>query len=115
MRSRWATAANVAAGCVVALLIVAALVLTARLGFAALAVLGLATWLICTRAALDLDVPITSVAVFRARMEQPRSPEERAGRETERQAISDPLKFVGRCGIVLTAIGVAGFAWQVWG
>ena len=112
MRIGWGTAANLAAGAVIAVLIVVALVLTALLGFAALALLGLVTWLICTRAALDQDIPVTSVAVFRAKMAQSQRPEERAQREAERRGTLAPLRFVAWCGILLTVIGAAGFLLQ---
>jgi hypothetical protein len=85
-----------------------------RLGFAGLLVLGLLTAFICGHAELQDDLPAAGTALFRARMERPRSPEERHARAEEGRAFVSSLRFYKWCGIRLAAIGLAGFAFQLW-
>ena len=90
-----------------------AVVAVDRLGFVGLFILGLVTWLVCLRAGLDNDNP--GYGTMRSLLQRPASelsPEQREARYAERQTAMLPLRFFGRCGMVLTAIGVAGFAWQ---
>ena len=89
------------------------MLVTQRLGFAGLFLLGGVTWLVCTRASLDQAVPTWGVHVFRAGMERPRSMEARAAAAAEHAAALSPLRFYGRCGAVLAAIGAAGFGWEL--
>ena len=114
MRFSLDRAANAAAWGVVFLLAAAAIVIVAILGFAGLLVLGLATWLVCTMAALDQEAPTWGVEVFKARMNRPANPEQRAAEAADRAAITSPLSFYRWCGVALTAIGTAGFAWHAW-
>ena len=97
----------------IAAIIVAALAVADRLGFLGLFLIGGLAWLVCTRAALDHDVPTWSVQSFAAHLRQ-RSPGQRAEEEARRQSTLLPLRHFGRCARVLTAIGAAGFAWQTW-
>ena len=85
-----------------------------RLGFVGLFLLGGLTVLICVLAELDQDAPTWGIEVFKARMSQRRSPEQHADMLAERQAFISPILFYRRCGLVLTAVGAAGFAWQQW-
>ncbi len=85
-----------------------------RLGFMGLFLLGGLTVLICNLAELDQDAPTWGTEVFKARMTQRRSPEQRAAMHAERQALISPMLFYRRCGLVLTAVGATGFAWQQW-
>ena len=106
--------ANAAAWGVFALLFAAAVKIATALGFVGLIILGGATWLVCSRAALDEDAAGWGTEVFRARMGRSGSPEERAARAAERDGFQGPLRFFGRCGMALVAMGVAGFVWQRW-
>ncbi|MBV9734540.1 MAG: hypothetical protein JO209_01425 [Acidisphaera sp.] len=99
---------------VVGALIVAAALITSRLGFAGLFLLGGLTWLDCTLASLDQKVPTWGVDVFRAAAERPRSAEARVAADADHQAMMSPLRFYGWCGAFLAAVGAAGFAWQLW-
>ena len=114
MRMPAGTIANAAAWLVIAILIALAILITNRLGFAALFLLGAMTCFVCTRASLDEDAPTWGVHVFKSQMERPRSPEARASAAADRQALSSPLRFYRWCGILLTAIGALGFTWQLW-
>ena len=109
------TVANAAAWGVIVLLIGAAVLMVNRLGFLGLLLLGSATWLVCIRAELDQDAPTWGMEVFKARMGERRSPEQHAAMLEERRAFTSPLRFYRRCGMVLAAIGAAGFIWQQWG
>ena len=80
-----------------------------------LLLLGSATWLVCVAAELDQDAPTWGAEVFKARMNERRSPEQQAAMLEERQAFVSPLRFYRRCGMFLAAIGGAGFIWQQWG
>jgi len=105
---------NAVAWAAVLVLAAVAILVAYLLGFFGLAMLGLFTWMICTHMQLDDDTPAASAAIFRARMRPVRSPEQSAAARAERQARISPLGFYRRCGIALTAIGVAGFLWQHW-
>lgn len=101
-------------GWYVGALIFVAVLITARLGFAGLFLLGCLTWLVCTRASLNQVVPTWGVDVFRAAAERPRSVEGKAAADADHQAVMPPLRFYGWCGAFLAAVGAAGFAWQMW-
>ena len=115
MRFSAGTFANAAAWGVIVLLIGAAVLMANRLGFMGLLLLGSATWLVCVRAELDQDTPTWGTAVFKARMDGRRSPEQQAAMLEERRAFTSPLRFYRRCSMVLAAVGAAGFIWQQWG
>lgn len=115
MRFSAGTVANAAAWGVIALLVGAAALTANRLGFMGLLLLGSATWLVCARAELDQDAPTWGTEVFKARMGERRSPEQHAAMLEERRAFVSPLRFYRRCGMVLAAVGGAGFIWQQWG
>ena len=115
MRFSAGTVANAVAWGVIVLLIGAAVLVASRLGFMGLLLLGSATWLVCLRAELDQDTPTWGTAMFKARMDGRRSPEQHAAMLEERQAFTSPLRFYRRCGMVLAAVGAAGFIWQQWG
>ena len=114
MRLSAGAVANAAAWSVIGLLIAAAVLITNRLGFAGLFLLGGVTWLVCTLASLDQKVPTWSVDVFRAAMDRPRSAEGRAAANADHQSLLSPLRFYGWCGAFLAGVGAAGFAWQAW-
>ena len=115
MRVSAGAVANAAAWGVIVLLVGAAVLIVNRLGFVGLLLLGSATWLVCIRAKLDQDIPAWGTEVFKVRMDGRRSPEQQAAMLEERRAFTSPLRFYRRCGMVLTAIGAAGFIWQQWG
>ena len=94
--------ANWLAGLVLVALAALAVLAVNWLGFAGLVVLGLLALLVCTMATLNEDVPTWSEHVFRARMERRGS------------AAGPDMGFYRWCGVVLTAVGVAGFVWQNW-
>ena len=71
-----------------------------RLGFVGLAVLGLLTLLVCSRVAMDDDMPSWGEHVFRERMGRPKAP-------------GPDLRFFQLCGAGLATVGALGFAWQV--
>ena len=114
MRFSAGTVANAMAWGVIVLLIGAAVLIANRLGFVGLLLLGSATWLVCTKAELDQDGPTWGTEVFKARMDPRHSPEQHAAMLEERRAIASPLRFYRRCGMVLAAVGGAGFIWQQW-
>ena len=114
MRFSAGTVANAVAWAVVMLLAGVAVLVADLLGFVGLMLLGGLTWLLCLRAAMNQDVPTWEVEVFRARMDGRRSPEQDAATAAEYQAFMSPLRFYGRCGMVLAGIGLAGFVWQRW-
>ncbi|WP_158742361.1 hypothetical protein [Acidisphaera sp. L21] len=95
---------NAVAWGVFALLFALAIVMADVLGFLGLVILGGATAMICTRAALAESRSGGT----------PHRPEDRAALFAEREANLAPLRFFGRCGLALAAIGAAGFAWQYW-
>ena len=115
MRLSAGAVANAVAWGAIVLLIGAAVLMVNRLGFMGLLLLGSATWLVCTRAELDQDTPTWSTEVFKARMDGRRSPEQHAAMLEERRAFTSPLRFYRRCGMVLAAVGAAGFIWEHWG
>ena len=115
MRLSSSAVANAAAWGVIAVLIGAAVLVANRLGFMGLLLLGSATWLVCTRAELDQGTPTWGTAVLKAGMDGRRSPEQHAAMLEERRAFVSPLRFYRRCGMVLAAVGAAGFVWQQWG
>lgn len=115
MRITAGEVANAIAWAVLVFLIAVAIVLADVLGFFALLIFGLFTWLICTHLELDDDTPTSSTEVYRARMAEARSPEQRAAVRADRQARLSPLRFYRWCGITLTVIGAGGWAWQQWG
>ena len=115
MRISAGGAANWLAWALFVALFAVAVVVVDRLGFAGLFILGVITWLVCLRAALDNDNP--GYGAMRSLLERPRaesSPEQREARHSEQQTALVPLRFFGRCGMALTAIGLAGFIWQWW-
>ena len=95
-------------------LLLVALAIANRLGFVGLLLLGALTWFVCTMADLDNAAPTWGADVFRASMSRALSPEHRAAAEAEHQAFVSPLRFYGRCGMALAALGAAGIAWEVW-
>ncbi len=99
------TLANLVAMAVFVALAACAVWLTLQLGFVALLLLGLVTWLVCLRAGLNEDVPTWSTEVFRARMT-----DRHRAHPSEAHAA---LTFYRRCGILLTAVGAAGCAWML--
>ena len=103
---------NAAAWVFIFVLIGAALAMAEVLGFMGLLILGAVTSLICARAEMDQDTPTWGAEVFKARMDQRGSPEERQARLEERRAFVSPIRFYRWCGIFLAAVGLAGFLWQ---
>lgn len=112
--------ANGAAWIVFAVIIAVAVVIADALGFLGLLLIGAATWLVCSCAAQDEHPGWPGPQAFRsdaAITPTPRrlaSPEERAARDAAWRATLNPIHFFGRCGMALTAVGAAGFAWQYW-
>lgn len=115
MRISWGAAANAIAWAVLIALAGGAAIMVTWLGPFGLVLLGLFTLLACTAIALDQDVPTWGADVFRARMDQARSPERRAAISAERHAALASLRFYRWCGLILVIAGVAGSAWQAWG
>lgn len=111
---RVARLANALAWVALAGLIALALLAAHRLGFAGVLILGLLTAFIAFQAELQQHVPAPGLALFAARMQQPRSVEERAATASERQGFIAPLRFFRWCGLTLAAIGLVGFAVQIW-
>lgn len=110
MRFSASAIANAVAWGIIIALAGLAVVLVAILGPFGLLLLGLFTLLLCTLFTLNEDVPTWGTEVFRARMDHPASPEQRAAMAEERRAYLSPLRFYRWCGIVLIAAGAAGFA-----
>jgi hypothetical protein len=81
-----------------------ALLVANRLGFVGLTLLGLLTWLVCSQASLSDHAPTWSQAVFHARLQGSERPEPG----------TSPYRFYARCGMALTAAGLAGTACQFW-
>jgi hypothetical protein len=106
--------ANALSWAAVAVLIAIALAVANRLGFAGLLILGLLTAVICARAELSDDVPAAGTAIFKARMDQPRSPEQRHAKAEEGRSFVSSLQFFKWCGVALAAIGLVGFVVQLW-
>jgi len=114
MRFSLGTTANVAAWAGNIGLACGAVVMVTRLGSLGLVLLGLLTLFVCTRFSLDQDAPTWGTEVFKARMANHKSPEQRAAMVEERQAAVSPLRFYRWCGILLTVARAAGFVWQQW-
>jgi len=112
MRTQAGDIANAIAWAVVLVLACVAIPVADLLGFVGVFILGLLAWVICTHAELDDDTPIASTAAFRARLSPERSPEHRAAALAGRRLRLSPLRFYRWCGIALTVIGAAGFAWK---
>ena len=104
MRFTAGSVANAIAWLAIFALAAAAVVAVRAYGFAGLAVLGAATWLVCVLAELDEDAPTWGTHVFRARMEAPPT----------RPDLVSPFRFYGRCGMLLFAVGALGLAAQLW-
>ena len=107
-------ALNLLASVLLLLLFAVAVIVTDRLGFFGLVLLGLLVWFVCLRAAQNDATPTWGVRTFQAQLNPASSPEERAARRAEQAAFVMPLRFYGRCGMALTAIGLAGIAAQHW-
>jgi hypothetical protein len=114
MRVRAGEIANAIAWAFVLVLAAVAILIAYLLGFFGLVILGLFTWLICTHLELEDDTPVSSPAIYRARLQQARTPEQRAAATADRQTRLSPLRFYRLCGIALTVIGAGGWAWQYW-
>ena len=114
MRTTAGEIANAIAWAALFALVGVAILIANRLGFVGLFILGLFTWVICVHVELDDDTPTFGTAVFRARMAAELSPERRAAALADRQVRLSPVPFYRWCGIALTLIGAAGFAWQRW-
>jgi hypothetical protein len=106
--------ANALAWAAIVGLIAVALAVANRLGFAGLFILGLLTAFICGHAELQNDVPAAGTAIFKSRMERPRSAEERQARTEEGRSFLASLRFFKWCGLALAAIGIVGFVIQLW-
>jgi hypothetical protein len=106
--------ANTLAWVAIAALIAVALVVANRLGFAGLLVLGLLTAFVCGHAELQNDIPAAGTAIFKARMDRPRSPEDRHARADEGRSFMSSLRFFKWCGLGLAVIGLVGFVLQLW-
>ena len=117
MRISAAALANGLAWGVFALIFAAAVVMADVLGFLGLLIIGAITWLVCARAAQDDNPGWRNWQAFQRIAPDeagPASREQRAARWAEWQVGLDPIRFFGRCGMALTLIGAAGFAWQYW-
>jgi hypothetical protein len=112
MRFSGSTAANAAAWAVIIGLIGLACAMVVIIGPFGLILLGLFTLFVCTSINLREDAPTWGTDVFRARMTDYHSPEQRAAMLEEKRAFLSPLRFYGRCGIALVVAGILGFAWQ---
>jgi hypothetical protein len=106
------TAANAFAWAVIIGLIAVAFVMVLVVGPFGLVLLGLFTMFVCTSFKLRDDAPTWGPEVFKARMNDDSSPEERAARREEKRGDLSSVRFFNRCGIVLTVAGVLGFAWE---
>ena len=114
MRFSASSTANAVAWTVIFLLILAAMVLTYKLGFMGLLLLGGATCLVCTMAELDRNTPTWGVEVFKAQMTKPGSLEQRAAMLEEDRLLLSPLRFYRWCGLALMLAAGLGFAVQHW-
>jgi len=68
---------------------------------------------VCVRAEMNDDVPTSGTHALRARLEATGTPEQRAAVAAERRGFVSPLRFYGRCGMALTAVGVLGLVWEL--
>ena len=114
MRFSASSAANAVAWAVIFLLILAAMVLTYRLGFMGLLLLGSATCLVCMTAELDRNAPTWGVEVFKAQLTKPSSPEQRAAMLEGDRLLLSPIRFYRWCELVLMVAGGLGFVVQHW-
>jgi hypothetical protein len=114
MRFSAATAVNVFAWAILIGLIAIAIVMVEILGPFGLVVQGLITLFICTAYQLNDNVPSWGTEVFRSRMRDGGSPEQRAAMREETRLSLSPLRFYRWCGVVLLVSGIAGFAFQQW-
>jgi hypothetical protein len=112
MRFSAGAAANIFAWAILIVLIAVAFVMVEILGPFGLVVLGLLTLFICTQYDLNDDNPSWGTHVFRARMADRGSREQRAALREEKRVSMSPLRFYRWCGVVLLVAGLAGFAWQ---
>jgi UPF0716 family protein affecting phage T7 exclusion len=106
--------ANTLAWAAIVVLIAVAILVANRLGFAGLLVLGLLTAFVCGHAELQDDIPAAGTAIFKARMERGRSPEERHAKAEEGRSFISSLRFFKWCGVGLAMIGLIGFVLQLW-
>jgi hypothetical protein len=107
-------ATNAAAWGLCGVLVAAAIAIANRLGFLGLLLLGGFVWFVCVRAEMNDEAPTWSTQVFRSRMDAKATPEQRAALDAARHAFVSPLRFYGRCGMVLAAIGASGLLWEMW-
>lgn len=105
---------NVVAWAAIVVLIAAAIAIADRLGFAGLLILGLLTTFVCGHAELQDDIPAAGIEIFKARMDNPRSPEERQAKAEEGRSFIASLRYFKWCGVALAVIGLVGFASQLW-
>ena len=106
------TVANAFAWAVIVVLLGVAFVMVLLIGPFGLILLGLFTMFICTSFGLRDDVPTWGVEVFKARMNDDRSPDRRAARQAEKREDLSAARFFNRCGIVLTVAGISGVVWE---
>jgi hypothetical protein len=104
--------ANAVSWAMVIVLIALAFVMVLAIGPFGLILLGLFTVFVCTSVNLRDDTPTWGPEVFRARMNDAGSPEQRAARLAEKHEHLSPLRFYNRCGFVLIAAGMLAFAWR---
>ena len=118
MRISAGTVANAVAWLVFAGIFAVAVVMADVLGFLGLFIIGAITWMVCARVGQDDNPDWRPWQAFGHAVPHdtawPASPEQRAARRAEWQLALDPIRFFARCGMALTAIGAAGFAWQYW-
>jgi len=112
MRFTGRTVANAFAWAVIIGLIAVLFTLVLVIGPFGLILLGLCTMFVCTSFELRDDVPTWGTDVFKARMIDDGSPEQRAARREEKRNRLASVRFYNWCGIVLTIAGVSGFAWE---
>jgi hypothetical protein len=112
MRFSTSTAANAIAWAVLVGLIGIAFVMVVVLGAFGLILLGLFTLFVCTSINLHEGTPTWGTEVFKARMTDGSSPEQRAAMLEEKDSFLSPLRFYRWCGVVLFVAGIAGVAWQ---
>lgn len=108
------SAANLFAGAVLMGLAGFGFGMIVYLGPFGLVLLGLVVLFVCTSMSLRDETPISGTEVFRARMTDQKSPEQRAAMHAEKHALLSSLRFYRWCGVALIAAGAAGFARQLW-
>jgi len=114
MRHSPVTMGNAVAAIVLIILAGAAGAAVIHLGPAGLLLPGLLILFLCSRISMDDAAPGWGTHVFRARMADPGSPEQRAAGLAARQAALGPIRFFQWCGVGLALMGALGFAWQQW-